>query len=74
MPLGYPEPYFDPLLNLCAGYKQAPGDSGGPLLYKSGSEYLEIGIVRSSLWMNAGQYIRIAYFADWINATMEANP
>lgn len=74
VPPGYPETHFDPLLNLCAGYNQAPGDSGGPLLYKSGSEYLEIGLVSRSLWMNAGQYTRVAYFADWIKATMEANP
>lgn len=74
VPLGYPETYFDPLLKLCVGYNQAPGDSGGPLLYKPGSEYLEIGLVNRSLWMTAGQYIRRAYFADWITATMEANP
>lgn len=74
VPPGYPETHFNPLVNLCAGYNQAPGDSGGPLLYKSGSEYLEIGLVSRSLWMNAGQYTRVAYFADWIKETMAANP
>ena len=74
VPPGFPDTNFNPLVNICAGYNQAPGDSGGPLLYKSGSEYLEIGLVSRSLWANAGQYTRVASFADWIKATMEAHP
>lgn len=73
VPPGYPATHFDPLVNLCAGYNQASGDSGGPLLYKSGSHYLEIGLVSRSLWMNAGQYTRVAHFAGWITKTMEDN-
>jgi hyaluronan binding protein 2 len=74
VPPGYPVTNFNPENNLCAGYNQASGDSGGPLLYKSGSEYLEIGLVSRSLWLNAGQYTRIGYFADWIKQTMQDNP
>lgn len=74
VPPGYPDTNFNPLVNLCAGYNQAGGDSGGPLLFKSGSKYLEIGLVSRSLWMNAGQYTRVSYFADWIKKTMADHP
>ncbi|MEQ7918750.1 serine protease [Xanthomonas sp. WHRI 1810A] len=73
-PPGFPSTNFNPENNICAGYNQAPGDSGGPLLYKSGTEYLEIGLVSRSLWLNAGQYTRVGYFADWIKQTLQENP
>ncbi|WP_164667186.1 trypsin-like serine protease, partial [Pseudomonas viridiflava] len=34
-PEGYPDTNFNPDNNICAGYNQAGGDSGGPLLYKT---------------------------------------
>ena len=74
VPPGYPDTNFNPLVNLCAGYNQAGGDSGGPLLYRSDGKYREIGLVSRSLWMNAGQYTRVSYFADWIKETMAAHP
>lgn len=73
VPEGYPDTNFNPENNLCAGYNQAGGDSGGPLMVRADGEYVEIGLVSRTLFAQAGQYTRIAYFADWIKHTMEQN-
>ncbi|QHF05478.1 trypsin-like serine protease [Pseudomonas asturiensis] len=73
VPPGYPDTNFNPVNNLCAGYSQAGGDSGGPLLYRTGDDYIEVGLVSRSLFQSAGQYTRVSYFIDWINAIIQMN-
>ncbi|WP_122837436.1 S1 family peptidase [Pseudomonas viridiflava] len=73
-PGGYPDTNFNPDNNICAGYNQAGGDSGGPLLYKTASGYVEVGLVSRTLMYGAGQYTRVSSFDDWIKVIMQANP
>ena len=74
IPEGYPDTNFNPDNNTCAGYNQAGGDSGGPLLYKTGSGYVEVGLVSRTLMYGAGQYTRVSFFDGWIREIMQANP
>ncbi len=70
---GFPDTDFNPAYNICAGYNQAGGDSGGPLLYKVGDDYVEVGLVSRTLIDGAGQYTRVSYFIDWINTIVKAD-
>lgn len=66
VPPGYPPTNFNPENNICAGRNQAGGDSGGPLLYKTGSGYVEVGLACRNLLEGAGQYTRVSFFSGWI--------
>ncbi|WP_122573931.1 S1 family peptidase [Pseudomonas viridiflava] len=74
VPPGYPDTNFNPDNNICAGYSQAGGDSGGPLLYKTASGYVEVGLVSRTLMYGAGQYTRVSFFDGWMKKIMQANP
>lgn len=74
VPPGFPDTNFNPANNVCAGYNQAGGDSGGPLLYRSGDEYVGVGLVSRTLMYSAGQYTRVSFFTEWIKNIMQSNP
>ncbi|MEE4690163.1 serine protease [Pseudomonas alliivorans] len=74
VPEGYPDTNFNPENNICAGYNQAGGDSGGPLLYRVGNDYVGVGLVSRTLFDGAGQYTRVSFFDDWIKNIMQSNP
>lgn len=72
-PPGYPDTNFNPDNNICAGRNQAGGDSGGPLLYNTGSEYVEVGLASRNLLEGAGQYTRLSFFSGWIARILATN-
>jgi secreted trypsin-like serine protease len=69
VPEGYPDTNFNPENNICAGYNQASGDSGGPLMYRVNNSYVEVGLVSRRL-VDAGQYTRIGFFRSWMDTIM----
>jgi Secreted trypsin-like serine protease len=73
-PPDFPDTNFSPVNNICAGYNQAGGDSGGPLLYRSEGEYVGVGLVSRTLMFSAGQYTRVSFFTEWIKNIMQSNP